>query len=230
MLREATRRLRIAFALAERAEQLDAKELDGAMQDIGRFLYSAKNGPGAETGGIWVGSRLPNVTAREVAELRLTVRSILDAVVHGVSVATPPLPELTITLGPVVAGRQVVVRADGSVPDRFVLALMLLLAHVGAERVRACPACGGAFLKLGRRAHCHRPECRRHRASEYWQRYMKTPKGRRALRKHYQRMYETVYAENGWTPGARSRKPRRSGGAVALRRPRRKRRPARVKG
>ncbi len=212
MLRDGMRRLQVAFRLAEADfARLDAPSRERLKADIGKFLRSTGAKAGAETGGVWVGSRLPkDVSDREVGELCSTVRRILDALVHGRPLDFPAVPRLALVLAPVAASKDVVVTVvDGQVGHRFVLALMLLLAHVGAARVRACPACGGAFLKSGRRTHCQRPECRRRRASEYWHRYKNTPAGRRAQLRLRQHLYDTVYAEHGWTPRARSKKSSR---------------------
>ena len=212
MLRAAVRRLRIAFDLAEtNFDRLNAKGMERVRRDVGRFLLSGSaKGPGAETGRVWVGSRVPALSDRELQTLlQLTVRRLLDALVARVPLNFPDLPRLDLVLSPVAGGNDVTVTVvEGSASDRFMFALLLLLAHVGAGRVRACPGCGGAFLKLGRRTHCSRPECRRELARAYWRRYKNTPAGRRAHERHMQRLYETVYVAHGWTPGARSKRKR----------------------
>jgi hypothetical protein len=207
-MREAIRRLEGAFRLTEL--KLDAKGLVSGRREVGKFLLAGTaKGPGAETGRVWFGSRLPEVSDRELGELQLAVQRVLDALVNGVSLDYPEMPKLTVVLAPVAAGKAVTITVvDGGVTDRYLLALMLLVAHVGGERVQRCPACGGAFLKQGRRASCNRPECRRLRANKYWHAYTKTAAGRRWRRRHYERLYATLYKDNGWTPLAKSKRKR----------------------
>ena len=80
MLRKAIRRLQIAFTPAE-TDVDNAVGLAQVRRDVGRFLLSAsRKRPGAETGRVWVGSRLSAPSDRELPEPRLTVERLLAAV------------------------------------------------------------------------------------------------------------------------------------------------------
>ena len=97
MLRAGARRLRIAFDLAEtNFDKLNAKGMERVRRDVGRFLLSGSaKGPSAETGRVWVGSRVPALSDRELQTLlQLTVRRLLDALVARVPLNFPDLPRL----------------------------------------------------------------------------------------------------------------------------------------
>jgi hypothetical protein len=203
MLRSAMRQLKLAFRFAE--ARLDTAGLKAARRDVDRFLrFAEEAGPGATTGGMWFGSRVPAAPpANEIAELQMFVRRQLDAMIHHVALDYPEAPQLSFVLGlPEDGGRVVVSVISASVRDRFLMSLMLLLARVGSKRVLSCRNCKMAFLKNGRRTHCARVECRRQRQAAYFKAYTKTPSGRLAL----QRQREKLYAKHGWKLGGRKKK------------------------
>src|SRR4051812_13705410 len=126
MIRAATQRLQLAFKIAERdVAALDEKGLAAAVADVGQFLRAAsRSDPGAETGGVWVGSQLPrDVSKRDIVALCAAARAIVDAVLLGVSLPPFDAPRATIALSPIAVGKRVIITVvDGSITDRFVLA------------------------------------------------------------------------------------------------------------
>ncbi len=197
--------LQLAFKLAETdVDALDARGVERVWREVGTFLLRAPDGqPGGDTGGVWVGSELPQVgSKRELSELQLAVGRLLHRVALRSSLSDHDLQFLTLgelALVPVVAstGQVLVKVASGSTRDRYLLALVLLLRHVGADRVRRC-RCGRPYLKVGRRTSCPDRACRAERRAQYWQNWKKSPSGRRALGR--------VYNAHGWMLGARARK------------------------
>lgn len=194
----AVAKLRGAFKLvAIDLEHPSPKRVASAQREVGKFLLSEPTGvPGASTGGIWFGSNLTvEPSVEDLRDLQDAVHRIVDGLLSGRPVADPP--EIALRLAPlVVEGGGVVVKViEATIVDRFVGALLLLLANAGAGRVQPCPYCGGAFLKLGRRKHCGRVECEKRHQQAYWEGYKGTPNALASRKKFYD--------THGWTLGAR---------------------------
>lgn len=192
------RQLQSAFEFAETdleresGDRVEGRILSFIGREVGRDPLRA---------GWHVGMFAPPLESAEVAPLQEHVRQYLDALAGG-QLVNPP--HLSITLGvPLSAfGAAFPCVVAGSVTDRYLLTLALLVGHAGGRRVLKCPQCGRAFLKVGRRRYCRRPECERARNGAYWQGYKASPKGRRTVRAARKRQYEA----HGWTLGARRRK------------------------
>ena len=193
-------RLQSVFDFAElNLDGLDAKGTTRAKSDVMKFL-------GPELGeaiprGWWLRAFAPRVKWDELAPLQDEVRKLLDALISGHH-QNPPRVSLMLGVFPLGAGLVQLTAVQGAIQDRYLLALAMLIGQVGAERVRACPACGRAYLKVGRRAYCRRPECETKRAGEYWQQYKVGPKGKRTIRAARKRQY----AAKGWRLGARPKR------------------------
>ena len=179
-------------------------ELDVARAKRGHAERVIQRFLGAEGGllipGAWhLAYDLPPLAPSDVGPLQARVRSFLDGLADGL--AQPQ--EVTIALGAVKLGVEVVPALfAGSVADRYVFGLALAAAQVGMQRIRKCPQCGKAFLKVGRRLYCNRPECERARDGAYWQTYKRSKHGAKVVRSARKRQYEA----QGWTLGARSKK------------------------
>lgn len=84
----------------------------------------------------------------------------------------------------------------GATRDRALVALLMLLLTDASDRMMRCPHCRRLFIRIGRAEICGRAGCRRRKTEAYWQRYVKSSKGRAARR----RQYETA---GNWKLGAR---------------------------
>jgi hypothetical protein len=132
---------------------------------VGRFLLSAPKGqPGAYTCGLWGGSDLTQEPSdTDLWRLQRAVRALLDTIAaRGVFVDLTGDAAINVTLLPITTtAGEVIVSVRGSVRDRYVLVLLMLLRHVGAQRIQPCGVCRRAFFKMGRRKYCGRAACRR---------------------------------------------------------------------
>jgi hypothetical protein len=219
----AVRRLRTVLEFVN-TPMRGASSIGRTARSLEKFLTATPQGqPGKDTGGVWFGSpdletgSMPTPGAGELELLQQKVRRLLDAVVgrrvQRVDQSVDP-PQTTITnlsvlsstdllmlelrpprVVPVVADGSVTLKViDGTFSDRFLLAVLLLLAYAGAGSVRACQVCGRVFLKDGKRLHCGRTKCKAQSTSLTYQRWKNSEKGQRYLKEH-------VYEPNNWTPG-----------------------------
>jgi hypothetical protein len=198
---EAVERLTGAFRLVEiDLEHPTRNRVASAQREVGRFLLTAPRGvPGAGTSGVWFGSGLTREPSlAELLDIQTAVRGVLDGLLSTAPVTQPPDVTLTFTALLIEGGGVVVKVVEGTLRDRVVGALLLLLASAGAPRLRSCRYCRRAILKIGRREYCERPDCQRQRRQQYWDEYKSTPEAEQARLRYYE--------AHGWTRGARATK------------------------
>lgn len=185
-VRATTDMLELPFSLVE-ADLMTATPLfmKRLTREVGFFILHAPEGmPGGDTSGLWVGggklSEAPSHT--DIVALQRSVRALLDAVARR---GPPREDELwRPVIRPVVhADGSVQLAVDeGSIHDRYMLALVARLQRVGANAVQACKECGRAFFRKTRGLYCG-PACRRRVVLASWHRnkskYRPPKKGRK---------------------------------------------------
>jgi hypothetical protein len=197
--------LRMAFGLAEtNVPHLDAAATKRLKGEVLEFLGASDKGAHpSDTCGVYFAAGLgpdSRISTAELQDLQIAVKRLLDAVPSGLY---RDVPSLDLMFAPMRVGANLridVVKA--SVLHRYLLELLLVLTQVGAGRIRVCPVagCGGAYLKVGKRASCHRAECRAVRRARYTAQRKGTPADIRARKRYYKMVGK------GWKFGARAKR------------------------
>lgn len=193
--------LNAVFTFADMA--LDEAPAPGQMRRITSplmsLLTSAPRGDvGANTGGFWFGSfdEKSTISYEELVVVQPQVKLLLNAVAERRPIRLEEGIKLHVLPSVVNKSGAVLLSAQGSFADRFMLAVLLLLRSVGASHIRPCAVCRRAFIKVGRRRQCGRKECERAYNAAYFRKWKASATGQKALKRKYD--------ANGWTLGARA--------------------------
>ena len=102
-------------------------------------------------------------------------------------------------------GERQVLIVSGHTRDVFLDLLFHMLAGADTSPIRRCEPCGRLFVRVRRQKFCTNEQCSRDRKAAAWESYVKTPVGRKARARQYEKRCE----QHGWTAGVRKKRPRR---------------------
>ena len=84
-----------------------------------------------------------------------------------------------------------VVLLEGALRDVVLSVLIHLITDQPTDKVMRC-VCGRLFARSGRQRYCKDPGCAKQRTSQYWAKYITTPKGKVARKKQLKKLNATL--------------------------------------